>query len=225
MNVDEGKETAKGGVSLFIVVLVIAVVVSLVMLGLGWFNRGSAKLSDTVNSLDSSQFSSYNETEITGDQVRSAIQSFITQDVVLVVDAKGDVYNGALDTAASSGGTGGTLTLSTKGEPTTGTAYNCGLLAMQEGGSEGGSSTPSLYVGDDGKIYAGTKGNDGVLTSKKNQSMKPLQQKRLNQKTNKDYVAPGAHYYCKVIYDPSTTTACGIIFSKVVDKAATPAGG
>lgn len=206
MNVDEGKETAKGGVSLFIVVLVIAVVVSLVMLGLGWFNRGSSKLSDTVNSLDSSQFTSYNETEVTGDMVRSAIQSFITQDVILVIDATGEVYKGSKLAKA-----GDELATAVDQDKTDALVYNCGLVASQEEAPTAGN----LYVGADGKIYGGKKDDDSVLTTYKNQSMKPLQQKRLADKTNKNYIAPGGKYYCKVIYDPSSTTAVGILFSKV----------
>ena len=86
MNSEEGTSLAKMAVSVLLVVLVIGAVVTVVYMAYSWFTSGSEKLGDQVNSLDSSAYSQYDDTQITGTDVLTALKTCRDSDVAIVID-------------------------------------------------------------------------------------------------------------------------------------------
>lgn len=217
MGVDEGKEASSGGFTILFFVLIIAAVVAFVIYGLGQFTKGQSRLSQTVGSLDAAQFSAYDNKVITGDQVMSAVRTFINQDIVLVVDNVNDNVN------FYTVGTGDTLTLtasSATGDFYKSPApYNVGLEAIA---SEDGTGTTAQlqYNSADGHIYTGMKpeGTKNIMMAMtRNTNIRPLVTKVIDGNASAMYVESGASYYSVLLYEPSTRTVNGIAFVRSTD--------
>ena len=72
MNSDEGISLAKMAVAVLLVVLVIGAVVAIVYKAYSWFNSGADKLGDQVNSIDSSSYSTYDDSQVSGTEIGRA---------------------------------------------------------------------------------------------------------------------------------------------------------
>jgi len=212
MNIQEGKDTSEGGVSLLLVVLVIAVFVALAVFGLNLFTKGQNRMSQTAGTLDSAQFSAYDNKMITGDEVLSAVRTYLAQNIVIVVDnnnADLDVVTGTKDAGADA-----ELTVISKypDDIKTPAAYNVGLkAALQSAPGE----TKLVWNHLDGRLYAAKAPNNTenlALTSEKNSNIRPITSKVIGTETSAYFVESGANYYAVLINDPSTKTVNGICF-------------
>lgn len=216
MGVDEGKQAAGGGISIGLLVLIIAAVVAFVILGLGFFTRSQNRISETVGSLDAAQFSAYDNKTITGDQVMSAVRTYIGQNIVLVIDNKNS------DIEFFTAGTGDTLPVVIDGTSYGQAApYNVGLMAKAS--AEGGDSGQAqlVYNMNDGHIYTGaapTGDTNIMMSTDRNTNIRPLVTKVIGTDASALYVESGATYYSVLLYEPSTRTVNGIAFVRSTDN-------
>ena len=94
MNSEEGMSMAKMAVTVLLVILVIGAVVGIVYMAYSWFNSGTDKLSDTVTSIDKSSFSNYDDAQVTGSEVLSALRNYRESDIcIAIVNSKVGAYN------------------------------------------------------------------------------------------------------------------------------------
>lgn len=85
MNSEEGMSMAKMAVTVLLVILVIGAVVGIVYMAYSWFNSGTDKLSDTVTSIDKSSFSNYDDAQVTGAEVLSALRNYRESDICIAI--------------------------------------------------------------------------------------------------------------------------------------------
>ena len=85
MNSDEGISLAKMAVAVLLVVLVIGAVVAIVYKAYSWFNSGADKLGDQVNSIDSSSYSTYDDSQVSGTDVLTALKTYRDSDIAIVI--------------------------------------------------------------------------------------------------------------------------------------------
>ena len=85
MNSEEGMSLAKMAVSVLLVVLVIGAVVAIVYAAYSWFNSGTAKLSDQVNSIEASAYAQYDDAQCSGTDVLTALKSYRDSDIAIVI--------------------------------------------------------------------------------------------------------------------------------------------
>ena len=103
MNSEEGMSMAKMAVTVLLVILVIGAVVGIVYMAYSWFNSGTDKLSDTVTSIDKSSFSNYDDAQVTGSEVLSALRNYRESDICIAIrNSNGDkgykATNGTINT-------------------------------------------------------------------------------------------------------------------------------
>ena len=85
MNSEEGISLAKMAVAVLLVVLVIGAVVAIVYAAYSWFNGGTEKLGDQVSSIGASAYSQYDDVQVTGNDVLSALKTFRDADFAVVI--------------------------------------------------------------------------------------------------------------------------------------------
>ena len=85
MNSEEGMSLAKMAVSVLLVVLVIGAVVAIVYKAYSWFNSGTSKLGDQVNSIDASAYSQYDDNQISGTDVLTALKTYRDSDIAIFI--------------------------------------------------------------------------------------------------------------------------------------------
>lgn len=91
MNSEEGVSLAKMAVTVLLVVLVIGAVVAIVYAAYSWFSSGSDKLGNQVTSIDKSSYSQYDDSQVSGTDVLSALKTYRESDIAIFVcnSAKG----------------------------------------------------------------------------------------------------------------------------------------
>lgn len=195
MNSEEGMSLAKMAVSVLLVVLVIGAVVAIVYKAYSWFNSGTSKLGDQVNSIDASAYSSYDDNQVSGTDVLTALKTYRDSDIAIFICNK---TNGGYDAT----------------NPTAAPAkvYNyCGLakgaLADTEyaGIEYNNSELPGCFSIDE-MDWDTTTG-----LAKRNTNFSPTTSKG----TAAQYVKQGAQFYSNLVYDRSTGEVCGILFRQM----------
>ena len=88
MNSEEGLSLAKMAVAVLLVVLVIGAVVAVVYAAYSWFNSGTSKLGDQVTSIDKSAYSQYDDTQVSGTDVLSALKAYRESEIGIFIENK-----------------------------------------------------------------------------------------------------------------------------------------
>lgn len=204
MNADEGVSLFKMVVTVLLVVLVVGAVVGIVYAAYSWFNSGTSKLTDQVASIDKSAYSQYDDTQISGVDVLSALKTYRESEIAIFIVNKND--------------TGWAAGMSTDLTVTTMTAYN--YCAMADGAAasrdttKGPGHTYQLTRASGGTLDGSwTIANGlawdsttGVLTRNTNFSPTTTKSNTLT------YVNQSASWYCKLVYDQTTNDICGLLF-------------
>lgn len=201
MDSKEGMDMAKMAVQILLVLVVISAVVALLYLAYSWFNSGSAKLGDQVNSIDSSAYSMYDDAQVTGTDVLTALKTYRDADLCIVIANGKDSSN----YASSIGKKGGPDAIS-------GLNY-CAKIATKEGGTEWVAGTADKVVeltyNNDRYEVPDLVWNPNTGITDRNTNFSPT-----TQKSNANaYVKTGAQFYSKLIYSTATGEMCGIVFT------------
>lgn len=200
MNSEEGMSMAKMAVTVLLVVLVIGAVVALVYAAYSWFSSGSDKLGDTVTSIDKSSFSQYDDAQVSGTDVLSALKSYRESDIAIFVVNK------------NLGGYKSTPDASTE-------CYAfCALPAspsfsLQSGAADAGAYKGSVtYDSTKGRFeFAGFQYDGSGVNITKNTNFSPT---TTAAKSN-TYVKQSATWYSNIVYDSMTDEIAGIIFRQM----------
>ena len=196
MNSTEGMDLAKMAVTVLLVVLVIGAVVALVYAGYSWFNSGADKLGDQVNSIDASSYAQYDDAQVSGTDVLTALKTYRDSDIAIFIcnsDNGGREMNGGTDKFVMSKG-----------------CYNyCGLA---DSATANTIFTGVTYDTTKGTWYvAGMEWDDTTGLTVRNTNFSPTTSKS----TKAQYVKQGAQFYSNLVYDQSTGEVCGILFRQM----------
>ena len=201
MNSEEGVSLAKMAVTVLLVVLVIGAVVAIVYAAYSWFTSGSDKLGDQVTSIDKSSYSQYDDAQVSGTDVLSALKAYRESEIAIFICNNN---NGGY--AATPGAT----------VP----AYNyCALSsefsdvsAAQAGNATVNYGTPTTSA-TLGEVFwvDSLKWDTATNNVLKNTNFSPT---TTNSKTD-TFVKQSAKWYANLVYDDSTGDICGIIFRQM----------
>lgn len=200
MNSEEGVSLAKMAVTVLLVVLVIGAVVAIVYKAYSWFNSGADKLGDQVNSLDSSAYSRYDDTQVSGTDVLTALKENRDSDLCIIIatsKSKDGVYKvDATDLTAAKG------------------VFNyCALVE----GATAGTACPDAVKYD----HADKPGvwsvesiqyNTSAGMAERNTNFSPTQTKGTD---DGSYVKQGGKFYGNLIYSRETGEVCGVLFRQM----------
>lgn len=198
MNSEEGVSLAKMAVTVLLVVLVIGAVVAIVYSAYSWFTSGADKLGDQVVSIDKSSFSQYDDAQVSGTDVLSALKAYREADIAIVIANKNNQNPTGFkkDTA-----------------PTT--AYNyCAIIADATKDATTGAYTVNLvynnsrFETNDGK---GLMWGDDNISLTRNTNFSPT----TTQGNSNQFVKQSATWYANLIYDSTTGDVCGILFRQM----------
>lgn len=197
MNSEEGLSLAKMAVSVLLVVLVIGAVVAIVYAAYSWFTSGTSKLGDQVNSINSSAYSQYDDTIISGSDVLSALKQYRDSEMAILISNK-NAYGNTYYTQGANVDAGKKF-------------YNyCALASQTTAGIHAGTFTATITVD------ANTNKVSLVDLKYTNNSVSPDMNTNFSPTTNKNaseaYVKQSANWYSKLIYSDATGDVCGILF-------------
>lgn len=203
MNAEEGTSLAKMGVTVLLVVLVIGAIVALVYKAYSWFNSGSDKLGDQVNSITSSSYSQFDDVQVTGTDVLTALKQYRDADIAIAIANKnnnGDFYNP-----------------STPAKPDEAYVY----CALPDGSAAATAFTGiNYYEADD--TSTGMPGKftiSSIAQTSGNDQGKVLHNTNFSPTTDKGssdtFVKTSATWYANLVYDESTGDVCGILFQQM----------
>lgn len=208
MNADEGVSLFKMVVTVLLVVLVVGAIVGLSYAAYSWFNSGTTKLTDQVASIDKSAFSQYDDTQVSGVDVLSALKTYRESEISIFILNKNNMASGSKPLELVTG----TADL---------TPYNYCALSKTAAEvtdatkkAKGPGHTATLKKATSGTINGcwyleeGLAWDDttGVLTRNTNFSPATTKSNTLT------YVNQSAQWYCKLVYDYTTNDICGILF-------------
>lgn len=196
MNSEEGLSLAKMAVSVLLVVLVIGAVVAIVYAAYSWFTSGTSKLGDQVNSINSSAYSQYDDTIISGSDVLSALKQYRDSEMAILISNK-NAY-GAFYTQGSNVDAGKKF-------------YNyCALASQTAAGTHAGTFVATITVDNNtSKVsLADLKYTNNSVSPAMNTNFSPT----TNKNASEAYVKQSANWYSKLIYSDATGDVCGILF-------------
>lgn len=191
MNSEEGMSMAKMAVTVLLVVLVIGAVVALVYAAYSWFSSGSDKLGDTVTSIDKSSFSQYDDAQVSGTDVLSALKAYRESDIaIFICNTKCGGYTSTPGNVASY-------------------AY-CALPSGWTGGKKDNLTYDSTNLRYQFNGFEYVDKNNPV-TIKKNTNFSPT----TTAGSQETYVKQSATWYANLVYDDSTDEIAGILFRQM----------
>lgn len=190
MNSEEGVSLAKMAVTVLLVVLVIGAVVAIVYAAYSWFSSGSDKLGSQVTSIDKSSFSQYDDSQVSGTDVLSALKTYRESDIAIFVcnSAKG-------------------------GYSTSSTVKVNDYCALINGASLNASKNYEVSLKQDsGKFTcADYSYDDDGITPLRNTNFSPT-----TTTANTDaFVKQSAKWYANLVYSETTGDVAGILFRQM----------
>lgn len=192
MNSEEGVSLAKMAVTVLLVVLVIGAVVAIVYKAYSWFTSGSDKLGDQVNSIDSSSYSQYDDSQVAGTDVLTALKTYRDSNIAIVISNK------------NAGGWTAT--------PGNANGFNyCGLI---DGVAANAGNYPATipYDNNTGHYTVPSMQWDASTgLTMRNTNFSPTTSKS----SNTTFVKQNAQWYANLIWDESTGEVCGILFRQM----------
>lgn len=196
MNSEEGVSLAKMAVTVLLVVLVIGAVVAIVYKAYSWFNSGADKLGDQVNSIDSSSYSTYDDSQVSGTDVLTALKTYRDSDLAIVIVVTPSGSDTAYDANATN---------------ISGGKNYCGLIGDNTTTSEPGDV--SISVGGDGNWTVDKISyNDNTGLAYRCTNFSPTTNKNLG---GTHYVKQGGQFYSNLIWAEDTGEVCGILFRQM----------
>lgn len=189
MNSEEGMSMAKMAVTVLLVVLVIGAVVALVYAAYSWFSGGSDKLADTVTSIDKSSFSQYDDAQVSGTGVLSALKSYRESDIAIFI-------------------------CNTKCGGYTATPANteCYAYCALPKDWTAGTKKPLTYNTTNSRFEFESFQYDGSgVNITKNTNFSPT----TTAGSAETYVKQSANWYANLVYDSSTDEIAGIVFRQM----------
>lgn len=199
MNSEEGVSLAKMAVTVLLVVLVIGAVVAIVYKAYSWFNSGADKLGDQVNSIDSSSYSSYDDVQVSGTDVLTALKSYRDSNIAIVISNQqcgGYKQQSGVDSHNMDKG------------------YNyCGLLSGKTVSNVEVTATDVKWDQNEGHYVAsnGIQWNDETGLADRNTNFSPTTAKN----SKETFVKQGGQFYANLIWDSTTGEVCGILFRQM----------
>lgn len=213
MNSEEGMSLAKMAVTVLLVVLVIGAVVAIVYAAYAWYTKGTDKLTDQVVSIDKSSFSQYDNAQVSGSDVLSALKTYRESDIAIII--------------CNLNNQGGTFTQPKTGEGATDTSvagYNYCALINVATVNEKGEVTKTDAQTADALATVNWKTKDGYwsvaglafdqgdkVSLKRNTNFSPT----TTQGDAAHFVKQSANWYANLITDKSTGDVCGILFRQM----------
>lgn len=195
MNSEEGVSLAKMAVTVLLVVLVIGAVVAIVYAAYSWFSSGQDKLGDQVTSIDKSNFSQYDDAQVSGNDVLSCLKTYRDSDIAIFVT------NNALH---------GTKSI-TAGDDLE--VYN--YCALVTGGADVAAEHAykvSLTTNADGNYQcADFDYEDDDVTIKRNTNFSPT----TTTKYTNAFVKKSGKWYSKLVYSEATNDLVGVVFAQL----------
>ena len=126
--------TMRVGITVILVAALVATVLNLMVMSNSLLNGGQTTLQSGIDSVSQQEFSSYDNTRVSGTQVATALSLFSNRDVAIVIQTK------AFATADPTNKTG-------TGDQEKGWAFNYGALLTKDGNASSSSNMPQLYKG------------------------------------------------------------------------------
>lgn len=208
MNSEEGMSMAKMAVTVLLVVLVIGAVVAIVYAAYSWFGSGTAKLTDSVTSIEKSAYSQFDDAQVSGSDVLSALKTYREADIAVVISNNN---NGGYQSGATScNGRNYCALIGAQGTTPTPDADNAYPVTIYQGNGKWYTSA----VGADGKPSGTAIGlcwSDDRVTLQRNTNFSPT---TTNGNSN-CFVKTSAKWYANLIYDTTTDDVCGILFRQM----------
>lgn len=192
MNSEEGMSMAKMAVTVLLVVLVIGAVVAIVYAAYSWFGSGTDKLADQVTSIDKSAFSQFDDAQVSGTDVLSALKSYRESDIAIFICNKSNTCG--------------------KGySDTPGDAKAFVYCAVPKGWTPDAVNTLT-YNAEKGKYeFAGFEYDTSKLNVIKNTNFSPT----TTISKSDQYVKQSAKWYANIVYDSTTDEIAGILFRQM----------
>lgn len=199
MNSEEGMSMAKMAVTVLLVILVIGAVVGIVYMAYSWFNSGSDKLSDTVTSIDKSSFSNYDDAQVTGAEVLSALRNYRESDICIAIRNTNGTNNGYSSTNGTISKCPVYIAL-----PDPSTTTNNKSVADITWGEVNKAIGDAYYINQ--FQYA-----DDDISVQKNTNFSPT----TTTSDPETYVKQSAKWYANLIYNKATGEIAGILFRQM----------
>ena len=222
MNSEEGISLAKMAVAVLLVVLVIGAVVAIVYAAYSWFNGGTEKLGDQVSSIGASAYSQYDDVQVTGNDVLSALKTFRDADFAVVVCnnnnyEKGKTFTPGTPESASVKSARNYCALVKTSTNTTNTSNTTDTNKQPTAEKDGtyllsiGDSNVVKYNKNAGRFETGNLDYNTSGTAKKNTNFSPT----TDSSQKEAFVRTTGTFYSKLLYSSETGDACGVIFFQV----------
>lgn len=209
MNSEEGVSLAKMAVTVLLVVLVISAVVAIVYAAYEWFTSGKDKLSDQVVSIDKSSLSQYDDTQVSGTDVISALKEHREADIAIVIaNISNQKANGGAGFDAGANLVSGynycarIATNSNTNSNTNTNSNNTDAYMVTLSKVDGQWQTPT---------NCGLAWEDDKISLKRNTNFSPT----TTQGKADQFVKKSANWYANLIYDSTTGDVCGILFRQM----------
>lgn len=183
----EGKDLVKIAIGVILLLVVVSVVVALVMMGQNKANSATNDLANSMDQADMLRYDKYNNNEVTGADVVTAVKSFQGQDLKVFI--------------ANKGGNGGTAYVPATLTSISGAVQEYGYCATS------GTSTAPVFDDVEGKWTAEIV-PDNVANVTYNTNLNPISDKN----SSATYVRQNGRYYAYLVYDKNTGDMCGLLF-------------
>ena len=206
MDNQEGMSMAKMAVAILLVLLVIGAVVGIVYAAYSWFSSGSDKLANNVTSISDSAMAQFDDKQVSGSDVLSALKNYRNSDVAIFVanlENEGGSFNKAV--AVPSAAVSNYCALAATPVPAAASRHSYEAKALLELGATG-KTYAGQYVMKNGFAYD----TDGV-TIKRNTNFSPTTTTGYSD----TFVKQSADWYANLVYDGKTGDVCGIMFRQM----------
>lgn len=215
-----GEEISRGanlGVILIALAVVIGLGFSIFSIAKGTANEGVTKMQTTMANVQASELKDYDQTVVTGTQVKSALENFEGKSVAILIATKA-IQGAATDTTKFAGSTGKTFDKLPK--VTIGSFkfinYNAllkGTATVNDKGEITGTSSPELKM-DNGKYVA----SDGFVVDKDAGAVVFYNDiSDINKSGMSEYINAGSKFNANLVIDNSGTII-GIVFTQIGAK-------
>jgi hypothetical protein len=189
-------------VTVLLVVLVIGAVVGIVYAAYSWFGNGTSKLTDTVTSIDRSAYSQYDDAQVTGSDVLSALKTYRESDISIFIS------NNSMDGYENY----------SSGKAVEACNY-CSRVYTKCGTNSGnapdandsGNYVVELSLEDDTFSCADFIYDSSKISTLHNTNFSPT----TTTSNTQAYVKQSAKWYAKLVYSETTNDVAGILFMQM----------
>lgn len=192
---DDGKEgmsVVKIALGIIILLVLVGVVFAIVRLGTSKVNSAQNDLADNMDSAELMQYSRYDNAEVVGSDVLTAVKNYQNSNIKIFVANKEGNGGNAYDVTQLAGGTA------------LGSVYSYGYMGVS------GSADTAPVLASNGTFEADII-PDNVANEAFNLDFSPLS----NKNNRAQYVRQGGRYWGYLVYDQNTGTLAGLLFVQI----------